>query len=145
MTVIGVSGWMFLLVPAHLGCPGQNPESCKMVVCMCVCTDSDFINCLISNGKGNCTFTRAFCRGFPLILYAFCMHFVLMPIVWLYLAGITFTWSFGSTAFCCAIVSQTQAKPDYGQTEPVLSSCSAACCLLVCFRIVHYISIFAHI
>jgi len=32
---------MFLLVPAHLGCPGENPESHKMVVCVsvsvCVC------------------------------------------------------------------------------------------------------------
>jgi len=28
---------MFLLVPAHLGCRGQNPESRKMVVCVCVC------------------------------------------------------------------------------------------------------------
>ena len=28
---------MFLLVPAHLGCPEQNPESCKTVVCVCVC------------------------------------------------------------------------------------------------------------
>ena len=34
ITVIGVSGWMFLLVPAHLGCPGQNPESRKTVVCV---------------------------------------------------------------------------------------------------------------
>jgi len=32
MTTIGVSGLMFLLVPAHPGCPGQNPESHKMVV-----------------------------------------------------------------------------------------------------------------
>jgi len=24
---------MYLLVPAHLGCPGQSPESGKMVVC----------------------------------------------------------------------------------------------------------------
>jgi len=23
---------MFLLVPAHLGCPGQDPESCETVV-----------------------------------------------------------------------------------------------------------------
>jgi len=37
MTMIGVSGWMFLLVPAHPDCPGQNPESHKMVVCVCVC------------------------------------------------------------------------------------------------------------
>jgi len=36
MTTIGVSGRMFLLVPAHPGCSGQNPESRKMVVCMCV-------------------------------------------------------------------------------------------------------------
>jgi len=27
---------MFLLVPVHPGCPGQNPESRKMVV-LCVC------------------------------------------------------------------------------------------------------------
>jgi len=31
-------GWMFLLVPAHPGCPGQNPESRKrLCVCVCVC------------------------------------------------------------------------------------------------------------
>ena len=28
---------MFLLVLAHLGCPGQYPESCKTVVWACVC------------------------------------------------------------------------------------------------------------
>jgi len=27
---------MFLLVPAHSGCPGQNPQSRKSVVCVCV-------------------------------------------------------------------------------------------------------------
>jgi len=27
---------MFLLVPAHPVCPGQNPQSRKMVVCVCV-------------------------------------------------------------------------------------------------------------
>ena len=26
-------GEMYLLVPAHPGCPGQSPESCKIVVC----------------------------------------------------------------------------------------------------------------
>ena len=26
-------GEMYLLVPAHPGCPRQSPESCKMVVC----------------------------------------------------------------------------------------------------------------
>jgi len=31
------SGWMFLLVPAHPGCPGQFPQSRKTVVCVCVC------------------------------------------------------------------------------------------------------------
>ena len=35
--MIGVSGRMLLLVPAHLGCPRQNPESRKTVVCVCVC------------------------------------------------------------------------------------------------------------
>jgi len=37
MTTMSVSGWMFLLVPAHPGCPGQIPESHKTVVCVCVC------------------------------------------------------------------------------------------------------------
>jgi len=32
MTTIGVSGWMFLLVLVHPGCPRQSPESRKMVV-----------------------------------------------------------------------------------------------------------------
>ena len=27
-------GEMYLLVPAHPGCPGQSPQSCKMVVCL---------------------------------------------------------------------------------------------------------------
>jgi len=36
MTTIGVSEWMFLLVPAHPGCPRQNPQRRKTVVCMCV-------------------------------------------------------------------------------------------------------------
>jgi len=31
-------GEMYFLVPAHPGCPGQSPESCKMVVCVCVVT-----------------------------------------------------------------------------------------------------------
>jgi len=33
MTMMGVSGWMFLLVPAHPGCPRQKPQSHKMAVC----------------------------------------------------------------------------------------------------------------
>ena len=28
-------GKVYLLVPAHPGCPGQSPESRKMVVCLC--------------------------------------------------------------------------------------------------------------
>jgi len=40
MTMIGVSGLMFLLVLAHPGCPGQTPESRKVVVCVCVLTCS---------------------------------------------------------------------------------------------------------
>jgi len=40
------SGWMFLLVPAHLGCPGQIPQSRKTVVCVCVCV-SDWLILLL--------------------------------------------------------------------------------------------------
>jgi len=36
MTMIGVSGWMFLLVPAHPGCLREISESRKTVVCVCV-------------------------------------------------------------------------------------------------------------
>jgi len=43
MTMIGVSGRMFLLVPAHPGCPGQNPESCKMVVVVVVVAEVVFV------------------------------------------------------------------------------------------------------
>ena len=35
IATISVSWWMFLLLLAHPGCPGQNPESCKTVVCVC--------------------------------------------------------------------------------------------------------------
>jgi len=35
------SGWMFLLVPAHPGFPGQIPQSRKTVVCVCVCKAMD--------------------------------------------------------------------------------------------------------
>jgi len=38
MTMIGVSGWMFLLVPAYRGCPRQNPESHEMVAVVVVVT-----------------------------------------------------------------------------------------------------------
>ena len=46
---------MLLLVPAHLGCPGQIPQSHKTVVCVCVCAsatagvgrpNSSLISCL---------------------------------------------------------------------------------------------------
>jgi len=36
------SGWMFLLVPAHPGFPGQIPQSRKTVVCVCVLKVKDF-------------------------------------------------------------------------------------------------------
>ena len=33
ITMIDVNGRMLLLVPAHPGCPEQNPESLKTAVC----------------------------------------------------------------------------------------------------------------
>jgi len=36
MITIGVSGSMFLLLQAQLGCPGQNPESHETVVVVVV-------------------------------------------------------------------------------------------------------------
>ena len=34
-------GKIYFLVPAQLGCPRQSPESCKMVVCVCVLMATD--------------------------------------------------------------------------------------------------------
>jgi len=44
-------GWMFLLVPAHPGCPGQFPESRKTVVCVCcACQMDSEMGHLVENG-----------------------------------------------------------------------------------------------
>ena len=40
-------GKMYLLVPAHPGCPRQSQESCKMVVCVCGMFVDAFIAALI--------------------------------------------------------------------------------------------------
>jgi len=37
------SGWMFLLVPAHPGFPGQIPQSRKTVVCVCIKHTTQYI------------------------------------------------------------------------------------------------------
>ena len=46
---------MFLLVPAHLGCPGQIPQSRKTVVCVCVCV---CVICSICIGSNLCACVR---------------------------------------------------------------------------------------
>ena len=53
MTTIGVSGWTFLLVPAHPGCPRQNPKSRKTVVCMTLlrCCISTHLTFQVSQGS----------------------------------------------------------------------------------------------
>jgi len=38
-------GEMYLLVPAHAGYLGQSPESCKMVVCVCVVATMSLFYC----------------------------------------------------------------------------------------------------
>jgi len=44
---------MFLLVPAHPGCPGQIPQSRKTVVCVCVILKQNFKSRNISNTKSH--------------------------------------------------------------------------------------------
>ena len=44
---------MFLLVPAHSRCPGQNPESCKMVVVVVVVIDQLLMLILQGRMEGN--------------------------------------------------------------------------------------------
>ena len=41
MTTIGVSGWMFLLVPARPGCRRWSPDSRETCVYVCVCVSDD--------------------------------------------------------------------------------------------------------
>jgi len=52
-------GEMYLLVPPHPVCPGQSSESCKMVVCVCLCNVIDLltIHCMDS---ADWTLGRAF-------------------------------------------------------------------------------------
>jgi len=50
MTTMGVSGGMFLLVPAHPGCPRQNPENRKTVVCVGGVCSNKCLQCLDSVG-----------------------------------------------------------------------------------------------
>jgi len=48
--IITLPNEIFLLVPAHPGCPGQFPQSCKTVVCVCVCCNEIFVTgCNILN------------------------------------------------------------------------------------------------
>ena len=49
VAAMGVSGWMFLLVPAHPGCPKQSPESCKRL-CVCVYVCACARACTFSSG-----------------------------------------------------------------------------------------------
>jgi len=44
---VWVDDWMFLLVPAHPGSPGQNPVSRKMVVCVCALFVLGFVASLL--------------------------------------------------------------------------------------------------
>jgi len=47
-------GKMYLLVPAHTGCPGQSPESYKMVVCVSMslsCTIIKIFSIISENSK----------------------------------------------------------------------------------------------
>jgi len=38
---------MYLLAPAHLGCPGQSPGRCKMVVCVCILVGTTLVTVLL--------------------------------------------------------------------------------------------------
>ena len=69
MTMISVSGWMFLIVAAHPGCSDHSPESHKTVVCVracmraCVCCSS--LICL--------WFSFSVCRS-ALFWYSYCWN-----------------------------------------------------------------------
>jgi len=62
MTMMSVSGWMFLLVPAHPGCPGQIPQSRKTVVCVCMCV---YWKWTISNAVNHSTICPSVCLMLP--------------------------------------------------------------------------------
>ena len=76
MTTIGVSAWMFLLVPAHPCWPGQNPESRKMLVCVCVCKYCSLV-CYL-----NASYIRLFCTFFVYVFASlYYLYFVWLPFV----------------------------------------------------------------
>jgi len=81
---------MYLLVLAHPGCPGQSPESRKMVVCVCVCVCACV--CLYSfHASVNFSF-------FPIsifyVLFPYCFsNFFIPPPCFLMSAWTIYMWS----------------------------------------------------
>ena len=62
---------MFLLVPAHPGCPGQIPQSRKTLCVLCVCVwvfvlhvVSEYIILHVNNTNYTSTFYSISCKGF---------------------------------------------------------------------------------
>ena len=86
MTTIGVSAWMFLLVPAHSGFPGQNPESCKIVVVVVVWPADDNCCCDTQRLWDSPVFFY-FCRLFFMFVacYAIIAIVIPLPLHWGYL------------------------------------------------------------
>jgi len=56
MIRMGVSGWMFLLVPAHLGSPGQRAVK-QLCVCVCVTSLHKFDQTTSTSHTGFVTFS----------------------------------------------------------------------------------------
>ena len=55
MIRMGVSGCVFLLVPAYPGCPGPKAVK-RLCVCMCVCVCGVCVVCVLSSFRNTCPY-----------------------------------------------------------------------------------------
>jgi len=124
ITTIGVSRWMFLLVQPHPGCPGQSPESRKMVVCVCtVCVVLFFIfeaqrHCYWQVAWENiCPLNLLFASLLPVFLFFSCEPGCMKYRDWLYVGGDMYvgqvnSWRAchsGHVVLCCSNACSSQA------------------------------------
>jgi len=114
---------MYLLVPAHPGCPGQSPESCKMVKCVCV-----WLWSFKSLAHSFCFFPFAK----EITLFAFCLLFL-----YSFHASVNFFFQFPYFFFFSLTASATHSTtmfPGWAFWQSTYDLCS-----------IHYYVILSHI
>jgi len=135
---MSVSGWMFLLVPAHPGCPGQIPQSRKTVVCVCVQMQRVCMTCLFSQNtksylqahsrsqivmlkvNGSQLFNRPYMISY--VSLAPLSRYLYLPSEWSETGGYTVF-----TFVCLSVLTQSINRLCTGQWSPWRHRCTACC------------------